>query len=516
MVIEEIKTIASNIEDFIDVPDGIGRLRKAVLTLAISGKLVPQDPKEGTAEELYGKILGKRKKSNKKQKPPLVISEEEIPFDIPRTWKWVRITDLYETITPPEKVKTKEMQTTGKYPVIDQGERFISGYIDDAKVVEVEDGVVIFGDHTRHVKMVDFNFVAGADGTKILKPVSVNLEWFYRVVFFSKPETRGYGRHFKILNASMVPLPPLAEQKRIVDKVDELMKIIDDLDAKKKERDTVRSSLAVSAFQSLGANDSSIALEHMSELVRNLDDVKELEKGILSLAVSGKLIPQDPKDGTAEDLYLKIQEERNKKVNKSSGKKIKPLSSIGDNEIPFEIPKTWKWVQTGDLFLVERGGSPRPIKSYLTDKTDGLNWIKIGDTDMGGKYITNTKEKIIKAGLKKTRVVHKGDLLLTNSMSFGRPYILNIDGCIHDGWLVLKPYYEKIDRELFYYFLSSPSFFSQFSNLASGAVVSNLNSEKVQGSFMPLPPLAEQKRIVEKVNELMTLTKQLKSILKNE
>ena len=108
-----------------------------------------------------------------------------------------------------------------------------------------------------------------------------------------------------------------------------------------------------------------------------------------------------------------------------------------DDELPFEIPESWEWVRLGSVLEIARGGSPRPIQQYLTTEPDGINWIKIGDTDKGGKYIYKTKEKIRPEGVTKSRMVHSGDFLLTNSMSFGRPYILKTDGCIHDGWLVL-------------------------------------------------------------------------------
>ena len=156
----------------------------------------------------------------------------------------------------------------------------------------------------------------------------------------------------------------------------------------------------------------------------------------------------------------------------------------------------------GNIMEIARGGSPRPIQNYITTEDNGLNWIKIGDTDKGGKYISSTKEKIKPEGLKKTRFVHKGDFLLTNSMSFGRPYILNIDGCIHDGWLVISDKFKAFSVDFLYYLISSSFAYNQFCGKVSGAVVSNLNSEKVSSSIFPLPPLSEQERIVKKIEEL--------------
>ena len=180
-----------------------------------------------------------------------------------------------------------------------------------------------------------------------------------------------------------------------------------------------------------------------------------------------------------------------------------------DDELPFEIPDSWVWVRLGTVLEIARGGSPRPIQQYLTTEPDGINWIKIGDTDKGGKYIYKTKEKIRPEGVTKSRMVHSGDFLLTNSMSFGRPYILKTDGCIHDGWLVLSNRFDCYSVDFIYYILSSPFAYYQFCDSVSGAVVKNLNSDKVANALFPLPPLAEQHRIVQRIEELVPLVKGL-------
>ena len=170
----------------------------------------------------------------------------------------------------------------------------------------------------------------------------------------------------------------------------------------------------------------------------------------------------------------------------------------------------WKYVKIGDVCTVERGGSPRPIDKFITDDPNGINWIKIGDTD-DSMYITKTAQKIIPEGMKKTRYVQPGDFLLSNSMSFGRPYILKIDGCIHDGWLVLRDNNGIFDKRFLYYYLSSPSTYQKFKNMAVGGVVNNLNSEMVRGVTVPVPTMEEQLSIVsalDKVTELIALRKE--------
>ena len=164
----------------------------------------------------------------------------------------------------------------------------------------------------------------------------------------------------------------------------------------------------------------------------------------------------------------------------------------------------WEMKPLGQLCLIERGGSPRPIDKYITDSPDGINWIKIGDTTES-MYITNTKEKIIPEGMKKSRYVQKGDFLLSNSMSFGRPYILDIDGCIHDGWLVIRDTYNLFDKRFLYYFLGSPITYQKFKGMAVGGVVNNLNIDMVKKVEVPVLSMSEQKEIADSLDKVTAL-----------
>ena len=161
--------------------------------------------------------------------------------------------------------------------------------------------------------------------------------------------------------------------------------------------------------------------------------------------------------------------------------------------------------------IVERGSSPRPIKEYLTIEPDGVNWIKIGDTEKGGKYVHTTAQKITPEGAKQSRFVKEGDFILTNSMSYGRPYIMKTSGYIHDGWFVLRLNME-IDTDYFYYLLSSPVVQLQFAALASGSVVKNISGDLVKKAVLPIPPLEHQNIIVEKLLAMSAETQRLESI----
>lgn len=157
----------------------------------------------------------------------------------------------------------------------------------------------------------------------------------------------------------------------------------------------------------------------------------------------------------------------------------------------------WVKKKLGEVAEIYRGGSPRPIESYITSSSDGVNWIKIGDVGKNAKYIESTQEKIIQEGVSRSRYVNEGDFLLSNSMSFGRPYILKTNGCIHDGWLAIQNYQSSFNTDYLYYVLGSESVITQYKAMAAGSGVLNLNKEVVKNVTIACPPLQEQFEIAE-------------------
>ena len=181
-------------------------------------------------------------------------------------------------------------------------------------------------------------------------------------------------------------------------------------------------------------------------------------------------------------------------------------------------PDGVEYKKLGEIATVLRGASPRPIKKYITNSTDGVNWIKIGDVSAGSKYITQTKEKVTKDGAEKSRRVHKGDFILSNSMSFGRPYILTIEGCVHDGWLVISDFQSVFTSDFLYYLLSSSSVQQEMKKRASfGGAVQNLNADIVKDLSLPMLPFEIQREIVRMLDiyteSVVELQKQLKAEL---
>ena len=211
------------------------KLKKSILQEAIQGKLVPQDPTDEPASALLERISeekkklvkeGKLKKKDLEVKP---IEEDEIPFEIPESWEWCKIEDITIPIgNKINQIQSKEVLKIGKVPVVSQGQKLIDGYSNEVDKTIEELPLVMFGDHTRNVKLIDFPFVIGADGTKFFKPILCDAQFVYYLVLYeaSRLRNRGYARHYTLLKEEPLPLPPLAEQRRIVAKIEELFEII--------------------------------------------------------------------------------------------------------------------------------------------------------------------------------------------------------------------------------------------------------------------------------------------------
>ena len=519
-------------------------LKNALLQEAVQGKLVPQIASEGNARDLLEEIRKEKlshgldlrleaslainaksgKRKSKKETAlagsnPCDITEEEIPFDIPESWCWCRLGELGNFVRG-SGIKRDETTNTG-LPCVRYGEMYTTYKIKFSKTKSFTSKDVFEKCHKIHTNDIlmaltgenkwDIALAATYEGTEeiamggdLCKFTSINCNSLFLVYLINSPYGIEYKRNTStgdiIVHTSttklgnlLIPLPPLSEQKRIVAAIEKFMPLIEEYGKKETQ------------------------LKAINEKIGTLT-----KKAILQEAVQGKLVPQIAAEGNAKDLLEEIRKEKlshgldfaNAKSGKRKSKKETALAGsnpcdITEEEIPFDIPENWCWCRLGEVTEIARGGSPRPIKDYLTTDESGYNWIKIGDTDKNGKYINQTAEKIVKEGLSKTRLVHKGDFLLTNSMSFGRPYILNIDGCIHDGWLVISPKGTVFDKDFLYYVLSSTFAYNQFCDSVSGAVVKNLNSDKVRESLLPLPPLAEQKRIVAAIEKMLPLCEKL-------
>lgn len=231
-------------------------------------------------------------------------------------------------------------------------------------------------------------------------------------------------------------------------------------------------------------------------------DMKISNETVLQGIVCLPSLPEQQKITDFLTAYDTMIDTQTKRVETMKTRKKGLLQKIFSQEIRFkddegkEFPK-WEEKKLGEVTLIERGASPRPIEKYITSNDEGINWIKIGDAPIDGNVISNVKEKITDEGASKSRAVKKGDLILSNSMSYGRPYLLNVDGCIHDGWLLIRNNQNKFDSAFLLQFLSSPFVKMQYERLSNQGVVSNLNKELVKSVDVYIPALPEQQKIAD-------------------
>ena len=440
--------------------------------------------------------------------------EDELPFEIPDSWEWKSWGDISFKIQYGFNAPAKQSGTIKMVRISDIQNNAVNW--DTVPYCAIDDSLI--NDYLLNDNDILFARTGGTVGKSFLvnniNEKAIYAGYLIRTVFDHKNLNPKYLKYFmeselywnqlkngtiataqpncngQTLSKMKLPIPPLEEQNRIILKLQKLEPLIQKYQKIEEQLYELNSSIK----------------EH-------------LKKSILQYAIEGKLVPQDPNDEPASILLERIQKEKQKLISEGKIKKNKNESIIYrrdnsyyekhdtntisiDDRIPFSIPNSWEWISLGMVLEIERGGSPRPIKAYLTNDDNAINWIKIGDTEKDKKYINQVKEKIIPEGAAKSRMVYKGDFLLTNSMSFGRPYILNVDGCIHDGWLVLRDKYHAFNKDFLYYLLSSTFAYYQFCNSVSGAVVKNLNSEKVSASIFPMPPLNEQYKIATKLDKL--------------
>ena len=509
-------------------------LREKVLDLAICGKLVPQDPNDEPASVLLERIRtqkqqmvkdGKLKAKDIKDDSIIFVGEDnlhyekfadgtvkciedEIPFELPEGWAWCRLS-MVGTTNIGLTYKPADVSEEGT--IVLRSCNIRNGKIDledlvrvktdirDNQYIEENDILICARNGSRSLvgKCAVMNNIG--EKTSFGAFMAVFRSICYRYVYhyfntllfrsaFDNDDSKQINQVTQaILRDTMIPLPPFAEQERIVSTLDEAFALVDLI------------------------NEETGNIEFL---------IKSTKAHILDLAIRGKLVHQNPDDEPASVLLERIRAEKEELIKQGKIKRDKKESVIFkgednsyyekiddyyvciDEKIPFALPENWRWERLGNISTIARGGSPRPIEDYLTEGDDGINWIKIGDTEQGGKYISSTHEKIIPAGLPKTRHVKSGDFLLTNSMSFGRPYILKTDGCIHDGWLVIGDIDKVFNQDYLYYALSSGFMYKAFSEVAAGSTVKNLKSDTVKAVFFPVPPYDEQVRIANYVEKL--------------
>ena len=480
------------------------QLKASILQYAIQGKLVEQRPEEGTGEELYQQIQAERQrliqeKKIKKEKPLAEISEDEIPFDIPESWKWCYIGELFLHNTGKAQNSTGSQNGTIR--------KFITTsnlYWDEFDFTKVKE--IPFTDKELErctVQKGDLLVCEGGDCGRSavwkydeevciqnhvhrLRPYQpVDIYYFYYLFYFYKNTGKLRGRGVAIQGLSneaihrvIVPLPPFAEQKRIVAKIEELLPLADRYAA---------------------------SYEKLEQF--NAKFPESMRKSILQYAIQGKLVEQRAGEGTGEELYQQIQVEKQRLIQEKKIKKEKPLAEISEDEIPFDIPKSWKWVRIPEIGTSSLGktlnksidaGKEVPYLCSINVYWEGINLDQVKTA----KFSALDMEKYL---------LQRGSLLICEGGDVGRSAVWDSDtemyyqNALHCVRFLggINPYYFRYCFELY-------KGNKILENASKGMTIKHLVQGSLYSILFPLPPLAEQKRIVAKIEELLPLCDRLR------
>lgn len=483
-------------------------LKNSILQLAVQGKLVEQRAEEGTARELLEQIKLEKEqlikdKKIKKSKPLPEITEDQIPFEIPESWEWVRLIDLCSLIS----------DGTHKTPAyVEYGVPFIS-------VKDISSGVMDFSNvkyitREEHEKLIsrckpemndvllcrigtlgkaikictdkEFSIFVSLGLLKLIEAdvadyivQVINSGYGYRWIDDNKV---GGGTHTNKINLDTlrgmpIPIPPLEEQHRIVAKIEEILPYIDQYDK---------------AYTKLE--------------IFNKKFPEDMKKSILQMAMQGKLVEQRPEEGTADGLYEQIVAEKAQLIKDGKIKKEKPLPEIAEDEIPYEIPSSWRWVRFSEVMDVRDGthDSPKYIET-------GIPLVTSKNISGGGLYFSNVKyiSREDADKINERSNVDTGDILFAMIGSIGNPVIVNKDRefCVKNVALFKNYDKSKMCIEYVYWFLYREQYIMK--KVASGGVQSFISLKVFRNYLFPLPPFEEQKRIVAKIEELLPYCDQL-------
>lgn len=526
--------LTDNLPLLAGAPNGIKKLRELILELAVRGKLVPQDPSDEPASELLKRIAEEKARlvaegKIKKQKLLGAIAEDEKPYELPVSWDWVRLPEIYYSVSVSgNKLLSSQINEEGVFPVIDQGKRFVAGYTDDESLlIRLPGPVVVFGDHTTERKYVDFDFVAGADGVKILRPILLDEKFFWWHLVGLKLEGRGYARHFKVLNDALFALPPKGEQSRIVAKVDLLMALCDQLEAQQADADSAHTQLVQALLDSLtqarDAEDFTQSwqrlAEHFHTLFTTESSIDALKQTLLQLAVMGKLVPQDPSDEPASELLKRIAEKKATLIAEGKIRKQKQLAEITEEEKLFELATGWEWSRLGEQ-VIESGAGWSP--SCEPRPREGNDWgvLKVSAVSWGVYRPEENKALPVSLEARPEHEVAEGDFLVSRANTaelVARSVVVDSTPSrlmLSDKIVRLR--LTKLCDAHYLNLVNSATHARQYYARVAGGTSSsmkNVSREQILSLPIAVPPLPEQHRIVAKVDQLMAFCDRLKARL---
>ena len=480
------------------------QLKASILQYAIQGKLVEQRAEEGTGEELYQQIQAEKQrliaeKKIKKEKTLVEITEDEIPFDIPESWKWVRLGDCTGYSQTKPKISPKDI-TDDMWSLDLEDIQKESGAIltrttaSERKItgdkVLFYKGQVLYSKLRPYLKKI---LIAPDNGicTPELVPFNTYLVYANYIVYVLRSPHIDYVVNSVTYGVKMprvgtetmvnllIPLPPLSEQKRIVAKIEELLPLI---------------------------GRYAVAYEKLEQF--NAKFPEDMKKSILQYAIQGKLVEQRAEEGTGEELYQQIQTEKQHLIAEKKIKKEKPLAEISEDEIPFDIPESWKWVRWGNLSFSIQYGYNAPAK-----QAGRIKMVRISDIQNGKVIWDSVPFCDIRDEDLSTYLLAENDILFARTGgTVGKSYIVKEipEEAIYAGYLIRTRYSDMLCPEYLYYFMQTHLYWIQLRNGTIATAQPNCNGQTLSKMILPLPPLAEQKRIVAKIEELLPLCERLK------
>jgi len=508
-----------------DAPDGIKKLRELILTLAMQGKLVPQDPNDQPASELLKKL------KNIKNTP--VVNSNEMNFSLPQNWEWERIVNLGITqtgTTPPKK----DPDNYGNFipfigpgniknGIIDySGEGLSEKGIEKGRLIEKNSILMVcIGGSIGKLAMTNQDISCNQQINTITVYPELSTQYVYWAMtsqyFQNTVINQAGGSATPIINklkwsSIPIPVPPYNEQQRIVEKINQLMALCDGLEKLKEQKEAKKLTVHKSAInQLLDSKDDSNSQKgwhfisnHFNDLYTVKKNVLELRSAILQLAMQGKLVPQDPNDQPANELLKEIEKE--KKVNK-----VKSLEPIKSESIPYDLPNGWQWVYLNDFGIWKSGSTPSRTNSayYGGD----IPWVKSGEVKQG--LIKKTEETITQKALDECSLGLNsvGSVLVAMyGANIGEVGILEVEATTNQAICACQTF-SKINNQFLKFLIDSLK--GYFISQGAGAAQPNISRVKIINSIVPLPPFNEQERIVEKINQLMTLCDDLEKQIEN-
>jgi type I restriction enzyme S subunit len=532
--------LLAHYERVAEAPDAIARLRRFILDLAVRGKLVPQDPNDEPASELLNRIAEQKARLLKareiKKAEAVADLTDSIPdFPAPSGWAITNLHSICNSVTDGDHLPPPKAEAGIPFLVIGnvrsqriefEGSRFVPQSYYDAldPIRRPKSGDLLYtlvGSYGIPVIVCDDRAFCVQRHIGILRPSAlVDVKFLARAMesrfAFDQATACATGIAQKTVPLSglrrlLVPLPPLAEQRRIVAKVDELMALCDRLEAARAGREAVRDRLAAASLARLNAPDpetfqadARFALDALPALTTRPDQIKRLRQTILNLAVRGKLVPQDPKDEPASELLKRIAKEKARLVKAGEIRKEKTLPEVHLEDALFDLPLGWSWVRLGSATIIVQGFA-FSSGDFATDPSVGLPLIKIGD--IGG----NAPEVFIKGTSDPAYLVKPGDILLGLSGSIKCSMWEGPEALLNQRIARIAPPPNELNSTWLLFGVNAS--IDKWKKETSKLTVQNIKAAQLNEAIIPLPPLAEQHRIVAKVDELMRLCDRLEASL---